>query len=100
MAMFHNHRVCLYMGFATEQWEGQVIEILWMEEICRNPAPPKGWLKPYQSWDKPINGCRISSILRIMKYHQSYCTSRDVATSGGMKGAASDYRNSAGGKAR
>jgi hypothetical protein len=27
----------------------------------RNPAPPKGWLKPYQKLAKPpINWCRIS----------------------------------------
>ena len=34
--------------------------ILLIEEIWRNPSPPKGWLKPYE-WDEPpINWRRIS----------------------------------------
>jgi len=26
----------------------------------RNPAPPKGWLKPYKEWEKPSQWRRIS----------------------------------------
>ena len=50
--------------------------------ICwwlRNPAPPKGWLKPYKYWDKPpfstdtISWCRISSIhSMLMDYTSLY----------------------------
>jgi hypothetical protein len=39
-----------------------------LTEGGRNPAPPKGWLKPYKSWDKPpINWCRISTIHSILR---------------------------------
>ena len=39
----------------------------WYCGWLRNPAPPKGCLKPYKYWDKPpINWCSISSIHRIL----------------------------------
>ena len=34
----------------------------------RNPAPPKGWLKPYKSWDKP--SIRIYQLVQHFLHQQ------------------------------
>ena len=41
----------------------------------RNPAPPKGWLKPHKYWDKPpINWCRISQPSTVLRnYLVGFC---------------------------
>ena len=37
----------------------------------RKPAAPKGWLKPYKSWDKPsISWCRISQPSTVWFFRQ------------------------------
>jgi len=55
----------------TNDWVGQVN--VWDTVDGRNPAPPKGWLKPYKWWNKPpINWCRISPSTVCLRSH---CTS-------------------------
>ena len=45
-------------------------DLRWMEEILHHQKDPKGWLKPYKSWNKPsINWCRISQPSTVAIFH-------------------------------